>query len=201
MARRKAGHILATVTALTSRMVRSSESLDDFASAFQARLQAMARTHELLASYQWGGADLEGLVRATLSSYGGKTGQNVVVRGDPFQLNASAAATLGLVFFELASNATKYGAFTSDKGRVDISWRVEKPGTLSIAWKEIGGPKVKEPTKRSFGTTFIQQSLEYELGGKVNLSFKRNGLECLLQIPLPRSETTDYLSPPAPGKV
>ncbi|RWD90559.1 CheR family methyltransferase [Mesorhizobium sp.] len=194
-------NILATVTALTSRMVRSSESLDDFASAFQARLQAMARTHELLASYQWGGADLEGLVRATLSSYGGKTGQNVVVRGDPFQLNASAAATLGLVFFELASNATKYGAFTSDKGRVDISWRVEKPGTLSIAWKEIGGPKVKEPTKRSFGTTFIQQSLEYELGGKVNLSFKRNGLECLLQIPLPRSETTDYLSPPASGKV
>ncbi|MDX8481699.1 CheR family methyltransferase [Mesorhizobium sp. VK24D] len=194
-------NILATVTALTSRMVRSSESLDDFASAFQARLQAMARTHELLASYQWGGADLEGLVRATLSSYGGDSGLHVVIQGEPFQLNASAAATLGQVFFELGSNAAKYGALTSDKGRVDISWRIEKLGTLSITWKEIGGPKVKEPTKRSFGTTFIQQSLEYELGGNVDLSFRPGGLECVLQIPLLKSEMIDYLSPPAPGKV
>ncbi|MDX8520754.1 CheR family methyltransferase [Mesorhizobium dulcispinae] len=186
-------NILATITALTSRMVRSSESLDDFASAFQARLQAMARTHELLTSYHWGGADLEGLVRATLSSYGGYSGQNVVIQGEPFQLNASAAATLGLVFFELASNAAKYGAFTSDKGRVDISWRIEKPDILSITWKEIGGPTVEEPSRRNFGTTFIQQSLEYELGGSVELNFRPGGLECLLEIPLPQTEAVDLL--------
>lgn len=118
-------NILATVTALTSRMVRSSGTLDDFASAFHARLQAMARTHELLASYQWGGADLEKLVRANLSPYGGKDGQSLVVQGEPFQLNASAAATLGLVFFELASNAAKYGALSTEKGRVEVSWRVD----------------------------------------------------------------------------
>ncbi|TGT49072.1 PAS domain-containing protein [Mesorhizobium sp. M4B.F.Ca.ET.169.01.1.1] len=194
-------NILATVTALTSRMVRSSGTLNDFASAFHARLQAMARTHELLASYQWGGADLEKLVRATLSPYGGKEGQSLVVQGEPFQLNASAAATLGLVFFELASNAAKYGALATEKGRVEVSWRVDGSQMLSIAWKESGGPRVKEPSKTSFGTTFIQQSLEYELGGNVDLRFKRAGLECLLSIPLPKSAMIDYLSLPAPGKV
>lgn len=180
-------NILATVTALTSRMVRSSGTLDDFAGAFHARLQAMARTHELLASYQWGGADLEKLVRATLSPYVGKEGQSLGLEGEPFQLDASAAATLGLVFFELGSNAAKYGALSTEKGRVEVSWRIDGSQMLSIAWKESGGPKVKEPPKRSFGTTFIQQSLEYELGGNVDLRFKRAGVECLLRIPLPKS--------------
>ena len=185
-------NILATVTALTSRMMRSSHSLTEFASAFQARLQAMARTHELLASHQWGSADLEGLLEATLSSYGSKGSKHLVIQGEPLELNANAAATLGQVFFELASNAAKYGALTTEQGRVDVSWHTEKPGTIEIVWKETGGPKVKEPLKRSFGTTFIQQSLEYELGGTVDLQFKHAGLECVIRVPLSRTETTDH---------
>ncbi|TGU85409.1 histidine kinase, partial [Mesorhizobium sp. M00.F.Ca.ET.151.01.1.1] len=62
-------NILATVMALTSRMVRTSNSLSDFSTAFQERLQAMAHTHEFLSSYNWEGADLENLLRATLSPY------------------------------------------------------------------------------------------------------------------------------------
>jgi len=159
-------NILATINALTSRMLRSSNSMTDFSTSFRERLQAMARTHELLSSYNWAGADIGKLLDGTLSSYAGKKRQNVTLKGPPFQLNASAAATLGMVFYELASNAAKHGALASETGRVEISWRVKKPGSLSIAWKELGGPPAKEPSKKSFGTTFIQQSLEYELGGK-----------------------------------
>ena len=81
-----------------------------------------------------------------------------------------------MVFFELASNAAKYGALSVEDGRVDISWSTEKPGNLSVHWKEIDGPLVEQPGKLSFGTTFIQQSLEYELGGKAELRFKSSGL-------------------------
>lgn len=188
-------NILATVTALTSRMVRSSSSMADFSTSFQERLRAMARTHELLSSSNWEGADLATLLRAMLASYTGKS--RVVTEGRPLRLNPSAAATLGMVFFELASNAAKYGALSADKGRVKISWRVEEPGSLLIEWKETGGPTVKQPAKKNFGTTFIQQSLEYELGGSVALKFDQSGLECLLEIPLSKTDPSEDLSPPA----
>ncbi|MGI6854429.1 CheR family methyltransferase [Mesorhizobium sp. 1B3] len=193
-------NILATITALTSRMVRSSSSMTDFSAAFQERLQAMARTHELLSWYNWGGAELEELLRATLSPYAGEERRNVVMKGPPLQLNANAAATLGMVFFELASNAAKYGALAVDQGRVELTWRVEKPHSLSIIWKEIDGPAVEKHPKLNFGTTFIQQSLEYELGGSAELKFKRTGLECVLEIPLSKTEAFERLSLAASGK-
>jgi two-component system CheB/CheR fusion protein len=188
-------NILATVTALTSRMMRSSSSMTDFSGAFQERLQAMARTHELLSSSNWAGADLGKLLRATLKSYTGKS--RIVTEGRPFRLNPSATATLGMVFFELASNAAKYGALSADKGRVEITWRVRKAGSLSIKWKEVGGPAVKKAPKRNFGTNFIQQSLEYELGGTVDLRFSPSGLECLLEVPLSKIEVPGSGSVPA----
>ncbi|TGR36338.1 HWE histidine kinase domain-containing protein, partial [Mesorhizobium sp. M8A.F.Ca.ET.198.01.1.1] len=95
----RAKNILATVMALTSRMVRTSNSLSDFSTAFQERLQAMAHTHEFLSSYNWEGADLENLLRATLSPYSNAQQNGVLVHGRPIRLNPSAAATLGMVFY------------------------------------------------------------------------------------------------------
>ncbi|RWG79697.1 CheR family methyltransferase [Mesorhizobium sp.] len=177
-------NILATVTALASLMIRSSTSMNDFSTAFHERLKAMARTHEVLSSYNREDADFEQLLRATLSPYNSKQRQNLVIHGQPIHLNASTAATLGMVFFELASNAAKYGALSTENGRVEVSWRTEKPDVLSVTWREIGGPVVEEPSKTSFGTTFVRQSLEYELGGTVALRFKPSGLDCVLEIPL-----------------
>ncbi|TGV81425.1 PAS domain S-box protein [Mesorhizobium sp. M00.F.Ca.ET.149.01.1.1] len=193
-------NILATVMALTSRMVRTSNSLSDFSTAFQERLQAMAHTHEFLSSYNWEGADLENLLRATLSPYSNAQQNGVLVHGRPIRLNPSAAATLGMVFYELASNAAKYGAFTAENGRIEVSWNRGEQDRLTINWKEIGGPSIGQPAKRNFGTTFVQQSLEYELGGTVDLRFKPSGLECVLEMPLQRTEASGYRSPSAPGK-
>ncbi|TGQ67417.1 PAS domain-containing protein [Mesorhizobium sp. M00.F.Ca.ET.186.01.1.1] len=179
-------NILATVAALTSRMVRSSHSVAEFSTAFQERLQAMARTHELLSQYNWEGADFGELLKATLAPYIGEVDrQALVLEGPSLRLNAGAAATFGLVFFELASNAAKYGAYLGDKGRVEVSWQVGNPsGLLSILWKEVGGPPVTNPVRTSFGTAFIQQSLQYEMSGSADLEFKGSGLECRMQAPL-----------------
>jgi two-component system CheB/CheR fusion protein len=89
-----------------------------------------------------------------------------------------------MVFFELASNAAKYGALSTEDGRVEVDWNTDKPNVLSIHWKELDGPAATEPPQRNFGTSFIQQSLEYELGGKVGLRFEPSGLECDIEIPL-----------------
>jgi two-component system, chemotaxis family, CheB/CheR fusion protein len=186
-------NILATMTALTSRMMRSSGSMEEFSSAFLQRLQAMARTHELLSRNNWEGADLARLIEATVSAYASPDGGNLVLDGLPIRLNATAAATCGLIFFELASNAAKYGALAAKKGRVQVAWHNAEPqGFLSVVWKEFGGPAVTEPLKKNFGTTFIQQSLAYELGGSADLQFNKSGLKCTLKIPLSKTETSAH---------
>jgi two-component system, chemotaxis family, CheB/CheR fusion protein len=153
----------------------------------------MARTHELLSRNNWEGADLARLIEATVSAYASPDGGNLVLDGLPIRLNATAAATCGLIFFELASNAAKYGALAAKKGRVQVAWHNAEPqGFLSVVWKEFGGPAVTEPLKKNFGTTFIQQSLAYELGGSADLQFNKSGLKCTLKIPLSKTETSAH---------
>jgi two-component system, chemotaxis family, CheB/CheR fusion protein len=194
-------NILATMTALTSRMMRSSSSMEEFSSAFLQRLQAMARTHELLSRNNWEGADLENLIEATVLPHSSPDRRNLVLKGTPVRLNATAAATCGMIFFELVSNAAKYGALAGENGRIEITWRNDKPqGYLSIVWKEFGGPAVTEPVKRNFGTTFIQRSLEYELGGNADLQFKKSGLECILELPLSKVDGKPHQSSVHRGK-
>jgi len=86
------------------------------------------------------------------------------------------------VLHELATNAAKYGALSA-AGAISIGWSVEQ-GTagreLTIRWVETGGPPVKDPEQRGFGTRFLETILPRELGGKVVLSFAPAGLSCTI---------------------
>ena len=54
---------------------------------------------------------------------------------------------------------------------------------LVIEWEESGGPSVGVPKKPGFGTSVIGDLIPYELGGRVDLAFARNGLRCRVEIP------------------
>ena len=47
--------------------------------------------------------------------------------------------SMALLLHEIATNAAKYGALSSQNGRVDVSWLVEKD-ELVLTWRERGGP-------------------------------------------------------------
>ena len=57
-------NILATVSSLAVRMLKTSMSMPEFSSAFVGRLRAMARMHDLLFQRIWAGAELESLITA-----------------------------------------------------------------------------------------------------------------------------------------
>jgi two-component system CheB/CheR fusion protein len=179
-------NILATVTALASRLLRTTTSLDIFRDAFLSRLQAMSRTHELLAREKWDGADMRALGASALEPYA--TGDNLQLEGPLLFLTPNSAATLGMVFHELASNAAKYGALTAEGGRVSLTWKLT-PGSntsaedVEIVWRERGGKRVAKDVSQGFGTSFIVRSLEYELGGTAVLDFAPEGLQCVMRFP------------------
>src|SRR5262249_51359230 len=89
------------------------------------------------------------------------------------------------VLHELATNAAKYGALSTNEGRVSIRWHRRPnghPPRMVLEWQEIDGPPVVAPGKISFGTSTIRDLIPYEFGGKVDLVFAPEGVRCRLEL-------------------
>jgi two-component system CheB/CheR fusion protein len=182
-------NIIATIGALASRMMKDSGSLEEFGGAFLGRLRAMATTHELLSHGNWTGARLRALIGAVLQSHLGKDSRPVDLHGPDLVLTPAAASTLGLVFYELTTNATKYGSLSGGDGHVKVAWRIDEsaPPSVVIDWTEIDGPPMKGPIKAGFGVGFVARSIEYELGGTADAQPVPAGLRWTITFPLQRN--------------
>jgi two-component system CheB/CheR fusion protein len=133
---------------------------------------------------------LRPLIDATVRSYSSHDGRDIAVSGPELVLSPAAASTLGLVLYELATNAVKYGALKERSGRVDISWRVTKldgSEDISLEWVESEGPPVNGALKEGFGTGYVRRSVEYELNGKVDIELQPSGLRCRIIFPSQRN--------------
>jgi two-component sensor histidine kinase len=178
---------LATVQSVADQTVRSSKSLSEFDSAFQGRIQAMARIHTALAGRRWEGLAVGELIDLVVGPYRRHADSVAVDGADATFLPSELARVLGMALHELATNAAKYGALSTDEGRLAISSRVDADGTpcLHIWWSERGGPPVARPAQRGFGMQLIEEALAYEVEGCVRLSFPGEGLRCEIEIPVP----------------
>ena len=187
----RAKNILATVTALARKTGGDGAAAQEATAALVGRLQAMARTHELLSRDLWRGAPLDQLVRATLAPYLGRRGDEISLAGPPVVIDPKASSILGMVLYELASNAAQYGALGPGQGRLAVDWSVaDRDGRpwLSLRWKETLGAALHPPDASGFGTTFIERSLSYELSGSASLAFEADGLSGVLEFPLDQPE-------------
>jgi two-component sensor histidine kinase len=85
---------------------------------------------------------------------------------------------------ELATNAAKYGALSSPKGTVEVCWAYHGTNHMIFRWTETGGPLVAAPTRRGFGTKFIQEALAADTGWKVDVQYLPQGVHCTFVIAL-----------------
>ena len=176
---------LAAVQSLAAQTARQAESADGFQVAFQSRLMALARSHDMLTEGGWEGAALHEVAQRTLAAYGGAPARCGVF-GPPLRLVPTAVVTLNLAFHELATNAAKHGALSLPGGRVEVGWALEPGGggpVLAISWRESGGPPVRPPERRGFGSRLIERGLPQEFGAEVALDFAPAGVECRIRLP------------------
>ena len=167
---------LAVAQALVVHTRASSDTIDGFAEAFGGRLRAMGQAQDLLVRGSWRGAELAELLRATVAPYLPRP-DALVLDGPPAKLTPSLASSLAMILHELATNAAKYGAWSREGGRVEARWTIDD-GELAFEWRECGGPRVVEPTRRGFGTRMIRHNAGYELAGAAELDFHPEGLRC-----------------------
>lgn len=93
------------------------------------------------------------------------------------------ALAIAMALHELATNAVKYGALSTDSGRVDLEWRASGE-VLSIVWRERGGPTVTPPQHKGFGSMMIERTLAMDLLGTVATTYAPEGLICAIEAPL-----------------
>jgi PAS domain S-box-containing protein len=179
---------LATVQSIASQTLRTTESSAQFKEAFEGRLLALSKTHNLLTRKSWREAELRDVAEQELAPYRKAGDARVVLDGPDVRLPARYAINLGLVLHELVTNAAKYGALSTNAGHLEVAWSViesdDHPKQLRIHWTESGGPAVAPPKHQGFGSRLIRRSIEGELGGYMVLNFSEGGVAYDISIPL-----------------
>ena len=146
------------------------------------RIRALSATDDLIARVDGNGCDIMDLLRSELGPYGHV---RFNLNGDPLFLPAKLAVSLALIFHELATNAGKYGAFSSARGLLQVSWPVSDD-RLNVIWDETEGPAVENIGEAGFGTKLLKSALR-PFDGKTEISFLKTGVHCTMQCRIPAS--------------
>ena len=177
-------NMLMTVIGITSQSLRSAQNLEEGRSAVESRLTALGRAHDLLLESNRAGANLSEVIHDAIEPFDIHDVRRFVVQDTPIKIASEAVLPLTMSLNELCTNAVKYGALSNAAGRIDITSTVDdKAQRLKLRWSERGGPVVREPTRRSFGTRLINR-LADQLHGDVRLRYEPEGVVYELDIPL-----------------
>jgi PAS domain S-box-containing protein len=171
---------LATVQSLAMQSLRGGMRGIDARDRFEARLTALARAHDLLTMEGWRGAPLGDIVERAMAPFR-TSDARVAVAGPALRLNTKQALAISMAMHELGTNALKYGALSNDTGRVSIDWRTQQANgiaVLDLSWREEGGPPVRAPTRKGFGSRLLEKNLARELDGTVIIDYRREGVAC-----------------------
>jgi two-component sensor histidine kinase len=176
---------LATVQSIASQSLRGSQTTEQARRAMEERLFALSRVHDVLTRESWEGAGLHDVVEQAMAPYRHERADRLHVEGPEVRLSPRMALAIAMALQELATNAVKYGALANETGAIAITWRLlEEDTRLRLAWRETGGPPVRAPERRGFGTRLIERSLAQDLNGRVEISFAPDGIVCTVDAPL-----------------
>ncbi len=187
---------LAVIQSIANQTMRTSPDPEAFRVAFQGRLQALSAANELLMRTSWGGAGIEEFLDRTLTPLIPAVAGRLHKSGPPIVIPAELGIPLGLALHELGTNAVKYGSWSNQDGRVEISWRTERVeptagaplgSRLILTWTERGGPRVVAPKRSGFGSVLIERGIP---DARVERRFEPDGFVCVLDLPLEFPATT-----------
>jgi two-component sensor histidine kinase len=176
---------LTTVQAMAAQTFRRTSDIDEAKKKFEDRLIALGRAHGVLSQGRWERADVREIVNEVLGPFSARDEQRLSLNGGEVYVAPRGTLMLSMVLHELATNATKHGAWSTRTGTVSLDWtrieRADRPW-LRLIWREIGGPAVQVPGRKGFGSRLIEQSLA-GAGGRTTIEYDATGIVCELECP------------------
>jgi PAS domain S-box-containing protein len=186
-------NMFAMVTSILTLGARPrGATVREFAKQMAARLDALARTQDLIrlgstaAEMVQGRSSLHALVQALSAPHvGGRLG-SIAIEGTDVDLSANRTTPIVLVLHEMFTNAVKYGALSANEGMIRIDTQLNGD-CLLLLWKEHGGPRVNgAPPHKGFGTSLGERIVHQQLGGTILLDWQAQGLVATIEVPLAR---------------
>lgn len=168
-------NLLAVVAAVATQTFSGADR--DNVGAFTSRLVALGNAQSLLVQSAWQSASMAAVVSNAMKPHGPP--DRLQWSGPDLLLSAKEALALALAVHELATNATKYGAWSNVEGRVDVTWTT-RDGEFAFQWIESDGPNVEAPTRTGFGSRILKRNLAGEFNGRVEADYRPDGLRFTL---------------------
>jgi len=150
--------------------------------SIDSRIRSLSATDDLIARVDGTGCDIKDLLLSELGPYGHV---RFNLNGDRLFLPAKLAVSLALIFHELATNAGKYGAFSSARGLLQVTWTLSDD-RLNLTWDETEGPVVDNIGAAGFGTKLLKSALS-PFDGKTEIAFLKSGVHCTMQCRVPKA--------------
>ena len=175
---------ISMVQAIASQSLKRVEDRD-VVHAFEDRLVALGHAHNVLLESQWQPASVRSVVKPMLELHNAR--DQFIVDGPDVFLASNATLSLALLLHELATNAAKYGALSTETGQVHVDWDIiQDPAgdRFVIRWRESGGPVLTPPTRSGFGSRLIAMGLNGSRDAQLN--YKPTGLEARFSASLER---------------
>lgn len=180
-------NILALVGSIAHHAGSATDDVREFIDLLEGRLGALSQAHGMLTEVGWQGTPLPDLLQRLAAPH--TTDDRVRLSGPDVVVDGDSTSTLTLVFHELLTNASKYGALSNDGGWVDITWSVAEAG-VEIRWRERGGPPVVVPQHSGFGTMVIRDGAAVQLA-EAELAFDPEGVTARFVLAEANTSTAD----------
>lgn len=184
----RAKNTIAVISAIASQTARHSKTIDGFMHDFRDRLNALARIQDMLRPDQQRATELKDLIEVVLKPHTANVEERLTLAGPVVPVPQNEALVLSLLINELATNATKYGAWSVPQGKVDVAWQIDRtatPAMLKLAWQERGGPPVEAPQRRGFGSSVLAFVVERSMNGTLLTEFAAAGIRHEFEVPWP----------------
>ncbi|WP_417808840.1 HWE histidine kinase domain-containing protein [Thioclava sp.] len=187
-------NLFAMMSGLIGMTARHAASPDAMAKGLRARINALARAHDLVSPTATletgfrGEVDFAELIHAILAPYSNAQDPRLVLTGPAVVLNQAGATNFALVLHELATNAVKYGALAHEGAKLDLSWQIEagdEGAVLAFDWRETGCPTRDEPPQPTgFGNRLIDMTIHGQLRGEYGTEWPSDGFLAHIRVPM-----------------
>ncbi len=176
-------NILNLIRGLIGQSKGEATDIEGFVDIIGGRIGSLAMAHDNITKGNWSSASLSELIDTEAEAFlAGKT-DRLELTGPEAMIAPEAYTVLALVLHEMITNSAKYGSLSDRKGFLSITMSRESGGDLLIDWRESGGPPVSPPQRRGFGSTIIERSIPFELGGTVKIEYPPEGVEAQFLVP------------------
>lgn len=176
-------NILSLIRGLINQSHDPNLSSEQFMDVVGARVQALARAHDLITADHWGPASFGALIDSEAGAFWSGGAKRLQLVGPDARLQPQAFNVVALVIHELVTNSAKYGALTDRRGTVTIETRLDDAKNFIIDWLERGGPPVQAPQRRGFGSAVIERTIPYDLKGEARIDYELAGVHACFLIP------------------